>query len=72
MAGIPKPKPDVLRILEATNGQMLSRRALHGYGVTDAVLDAHDDRGEIAILGDGPLGSIIITDVGLATIAEST
>lgn len=57
---------EFLPMLKARQAQMASRRLLHEYGVTDAMIDAAEKRGEVVVSGPGLLASVIITDAGLA------
>lgn len=57
---------EFLPLIKASRGHMASRRILHEYGVTDAMIDASEGRGEVIVSGTGEWASIIITDAGLA------
>ena len=40
---------NLLPLLRAVKGQMISRWALRQYGVTDDMIQAHSDRGEVVV-----------------------
>ncbi len=57
---------EFLRMLKAATGQMASRRLLHEYGVTDAMIEGAEERGEVVTSGSGSFDSVLITEAGLA------
>jgi hypothetical protein len=56
---------EFLPLLVASQAQMASRRLLHEYGVTDTMIDAAEQRGEVVTSGPGPFDSVILTEDGV-------
>lgn len=54
---------EFLLMLKAIPVQMASRHLLHEYGVTDAMIDAAEARGEVGTSGPGSFDSVFLTDV---------
>lgn len=52
---------DLLSLLKATPGEMLSRKHLLENGVTEEILAGAEERGEVIIGGTGPFASVLLT-----------
>lgn len=55
---------EFLPLLKAAKNQMYSRRLLYEYGVTDEMIAAAVERGEVVTSGPGAFDSVILTDRG--------